>query len=117
MSFQCYTPRASLRATPVGGLFLSSDRTRRIIPDYCLNQAELLNGSRLLRISYSFCAVEVAGQGLEPIFEDASIGKLGQVSVAPRGAAPDAEPWVTSIVTVPLPQSPFPLSGEGRFDG
>ncbi len=117
MTFQCYTPRASLGSTPVGGLFISSDGNRCIIPDYCLNQAELLNGSRLLRLNYSSCIVEVAGRGLGPIFEDVSIGKLGEIQTAPRDMAPGIEPWVSSIVTLPLPQSLFPVSGEERFDG
>ena len=117
MPFQCYRSRASLRSTPIGGLFISCDGTRRIIPDYCLNQAELLNESRLLRLHYSSCEVEVAGQGLDQLFEDASMGKLGEIHVTPRGTAPGVEPWVTSIVVVPPPQSPFSVSGEERFDG
>lgn len=36
-----------------------------------LIQAELLHGSRLLRLRYSFCTNETAGQGLEPIWGDA----------------------------------------------
>ncbi len=79
MAFQCYTPRASLRSALMGGLFISTDGTRRVIPDHWLNQAELLDGSRLLRLSYSFCTVEVSGEGLDPIFEDASIGKVGAI--------------------------------------
>jgi hypothetical protein len=116
MSFQCYTPRTSLRSALTGGLFISCDGTRRVIPDHCLQQAELLNGSRFLRFSYSCCTIEVSGQGLDPVFEDASIGKLGAIQAVPPGPVPTGQLWVTSIVIVPLPQSPFSASGEGSFD-
>ena len=65
MSFQCYTSRASLRSTLIGGLFISTDGTSRVLPDHWLTYAELLEGSRLLRLGYSFCTIEVAGQCLD----------------------------------------------------
>ncbi len=107
MSFQCYTPRASLRSTLTGGLFISADGTRRIIPDHWLVQAELLNGSRLLRLNYSFCTVEVSGQCLDPIFEDAGVGKLGAVLAAASEKVPNGQLWVTSIVVVTPPEPRF----------
>jgi hypothetical protein len=116
MPLQCYTPRASLRSALAGGLFILASGSRRVIPDRWLNQAELLHGSRLLRLTYSFCSVEVSGEGLDPIFEDASIGRLGAIQAAPAGAIRDAQPWVTSIISVPLPEAPFPVSGRERFD-
>ena len=104
MSFQCYTPRASLRSALTGGLFISADGSRRIVPDHWLTQAELLHGSRLLRLSYSFCTIEVSGQYLDPIFEDAGIGKLGAVLAAASEAAPNGQLWVTSIVVIAPPE-------------
>jgi hypothetical protein len=83
------------------------DGTQRVIPDHWLNQAEILDGSRLLRLSYSFCIIEVSGRRLDPMFEDASSGKLGAIQVAPAGAVPGDEPWVTSIAATVPPQSPF----------
>ena len=112
MSFQCYTSRTSLRSTMTGALFVLSDGTQRVIPDHWLKQAEILNGSRLVRLSYSFCTIEVSGRGLNPIFEDASIGKLGAIQAAPLGATPGGELWVTNIVTIMPPQSNFPAFEE-----
>src|SRR5947209_1751666 len=95
MTFQCYIPRASIR-----GLFVSADGTRRVVPDHWLTQAELLEGTRLLRLSYTFCTIEVVGKCLDPIFEDASIGKLGAIQAAPAGQL-----WVTSIVAFTPPEA------------
>jgi hypothetical protein len=104
MSFQCYTSRASLRSALIGGLFISADGARRVVPDHYLTQAELLPGARLLRLSYTFCTIEVAGQCLELIFEDASIGKLGAIQVASPKEEPGRQTWVTSIVIMAGPQ-------------
>jgi len=109
MSFQCYTSRTSLRAAMTGALFIWSDGRQRVIPDQWLHQAELLNESRLLRLTYSLCTIEVSGRALDSIFEDASIGKLGAIQVAPSESAPGGELWVTSIIETALPQSPFPV--------
>ncbi len=116
MSFQCYTSRTTLRSTMTGALFVSSDGTRRVIPDHWLNQAELLQGARLLRLSYSFCTIEIAGRDLGPVFEDAGTGKLGMVQTAPPQSVPGEQPWITSIVVIALPQSPFSEFDEGSFD-
>jgi hypothetical protein len=107
MSFQCYFPRASLRSALIGGLFVSADGTRRLVPDHWLLQAELLDGARLLRLSYSCCTIEVAGQLLQPIFEDVSIGRLGAIHVAPATSAPHGRLWVTSIVAITPAEAPF----------
>jgi hypothetical protein len=106
MSFQCYTNRASLRSTLTGGLFISGDGSRRIIPDHWLMQAELIEGGRLLRLNYSFCTIEISGQCLDPIFEDAGVGKLGAILAATSETIPNGQLWVTSIVIVtpPAPQ-------------
>jgi len=94
----------------IGGLFISADGGRRVVPDHWLTQAELLEGARLLRLSYTFCTIEVAGECLDLIFEDASIGKLGAIQAAPPQAAPGGQLWVTSIVAFAPPEasvSPF----------
>jgi hypothetical protein len=107
MPHQCYTPRTSMRSALTGGLFIAADGSQRIIPDHWLVQAELLNGSRLLRLSYSFCAIELSGQYLDPIFEDAAVGKLGAVRAAASEEIPDEQLWVTSIVVVAPSEPPF----------
>jgi hypothetical protein len=112
MSFQCYTPRALLRSASLGGLFGLADGSRHAIPDHWLAQATLLHAGNLLRLNYTFCTVEIAGQGLDPIFEDASIGKIGAVQVAPPGSAPGGQLWVTSIIVIAPSPSP-----ESQFEG
>ena len=104
MSFQCYTSRTSLRSALIGGLFISADGTRRLVPDHWLIRADLMEGARLLRLSYTFCTIEVAGQCLDQLFEDASIGKLGAIQAAPNRAAPGGQLWVTSIVAISPPE-------------
>ena len=116
MSFKCYTPRASLRSALIGGLFILADGTRRVISDHWLIQAELLNGGRLLRLTYTFCTVEVAGQCLDPIFEDAGIGKLGAILAAPREAVSNGQLWVTSIVAISPPEASFSAFERERSD-
>ncbi len=107
MSFRCYIPRASLRSALIGGLFVSADGTRRLVPDLWLLQAEILDGARLLLLGYSCCTIEVAGQLLEPIFEDASIGKLGAIHVAPERPAPHGCLWVTSVTAMTPAEAPL----------
>jgi len=107
MSFQCYIPRASLRSALIGGLFVSSDGTQRLVPDHWLHQAELLDGERLLRLSYSCCTIEVTGQLLHPIFEDASIGKVGAIHAAPEQLAPHGRLWVTSVTAITPAEAPL----------
>jgi hypothetical protein len=97
MPFQCYVTRASLRSASIGGVFTSGG-VSRLIPDHLLTQAELLERGRLVRLSYTFCTIEVTGQFLDPIFEDAGIGKLGAIRVAPLQEERSEGLWVTSIV-------------------
>ncbi len=116
MSFQCYTSRPLLRSNSIGGLFISADGSRRIVPDHWLAQIELLPGGHLLRLSYSFCIVEITGQYLDPIFEDAGVGKLGAVVAAASEAAPNGQLWVTSIIFIAPPQAPASVSDQESFD-
>lgn len=96
----CYTPRTSLRSGAVCGLFIRADGTRLIIPDRWLTEACLTDDDRLLRLTYTFCMIEIAGRHLKPILEDVSTGKLGAVQELPSRVAEDGEPWVSSIVMI-----------------
>ena len=107
MSFECYIPCTLLRSAMIGGLFVSADGRRRLVSDHWLHQAELLDRERLLRLSYSCCTIEVAGQLLQPIFEDASIGKLGAIHVAPERPAPHGCLWVTSVTAMTPAEAPL----------
>ncbi len=116
MPFPCYTPRAKMHSAPIGGFFISSDGRRIVIPDHWLTLAELSEGGRLLRLDYTFCSIEIAGECLDPILEDVAIGKLGAVQVAPPDAALEGRPWVTSIVVIMSPASPEVPSELGVLD-
>ena len=70
-------------------------------------QAEILEGERLMRLSYTCCTIEVADQLLEPIFEDASIGKLGAIHAAPPQPAPHGLLWVTSVTVMTPAEAPL----------
>lgn len=99
MTFQCYVPR-SLQHIVVGAVFITLDGVRRSIPDHWLARVELCEKGRLLRLIYTFGTIEVAGQGLEVLFEDATAGRLGIVSQAPPAASHHAQPWVSSLVAL-----------------
>ncbi len=107
MSFQCYTPRTSLRPNINGGMFTLADGTRRFIPDHWLTHAELVKGSSLVRLTYTFCMIEISGHRLDPIFEDATTSRLGAVQAAsPSATTPSEQLRVTNIVVVaPASQS------------
>src|SRR5207247_11193606 len=91
----------------IGSPFVSADGTLSLVPDHWLPQAAVLDGERLLRLSYSCCTIEVAGQLLQPIFEDASIGKLGAIHVAPATPAPHGRLWVTSVTAMTPAEAPL----------
>jgi hypothetical protein len=95
----CYLPR-SLQHTVVGAVFVTLDGVRHLIPDQWLWRAELHEKGRLLRLIYTFGTIEVAGQGLEVLFEDAAAGRLGIVSQAPPTVVPHGQPWVCSLVSL-----------------
>ena len=87
-----------------GGIFISADGSRRIIPDHYLNSAKLQSDLTLLRLCYSFCVVDISGYRLKAIFDDVADGKLGTVKVPyPADAninAVNIVPKVTSIVYI-----------------
>jgi hypothetical protein len=99
MTFQCYLPR-SLQQTAIGAVFVALDGVRHLIPDHWLSRAELHHNGRMLRLIYAFGTIEVAGEGLEVLFEDATAGRLGTVSQAPPATLPPVRPWVSSLVTL-----------------
>ena len=107
MSFRCYIPRASLRSALIGGLFVSADGTQRLVPDHWLLQAELIDGARLLRLSYSCCTIEVAGQLFEPLFEDAKHRAAAGRDLCGASKAPHGRLRVTSVVAITPAEAPF----------
>ena len=90
MTFQCYFPRSS-QPTAIGPVFVMADGIRRVIPDHWFVRAELSEKGRLLRLVYTGCTIEVAGQGLEVLFEDATLGQLG------LAASPGSAAWSPSL--------------------
>ena len=111
-----YTPRNS---NYIGGIFITADGSRRVIPDHWLHYATLEDDSTLLRLCYSSCTMEVRGRRLDKIFEDASFGRIGTIAV--NVPADDAKavnatssPFVTSIIHVPM--SPLAASDLERSD-
>ena len=100
---KCYSARIGAHFT--GGIFITSDGFRRMIPDVCLNEAKLEDN--LLRLKYSSCVMEVSGYRLEKIFDDAAIGKLGTLTVAVPADNPDVAdakdaPFITSIIHIAM---------------
>jgi hypothetical protein len=82
VTFQCYFPRSS-QPSAIGAVFVTVDGVRRLIPDHWLAQAELSEHGRLLRLIYGCCTIEVAGQHLETLFQDAKVGRLGMILQGP----------------------------------
>ena len=99
MTFQCYLPRSSQTAA-IGAVFVTARGVRRFIPDHFLAEAELSEQGRLLRLIYTCCTVEVAGQRLEVLFEDAIVGRLGTILQGPSALVPRDQPWVSSILAI-----------------
>ncbi len=120
MNAKCYTPRAEHRAALIGGLFIRANKDSCLVPDHCLVKAELLSGSRKLKLTYSYCIVEVAGRCLDAIYEDACVGKLGTVRVASpqeNESAPDNELCVASLVITPPLETEYPVSEQEWING
>ena len=120
MNLKCYTPRAEHRAALIGGLFIRSNNDSCLVPDHCLVKAELLSGSRKLKLTYSYCIVEVAGRCLDAIYEDSCIGKLGTVRVASpeeNESAPDNQLCVASLVITPPLEIEYPASEQEWING
>lgn len=109
MTFQCYLPRSSERAV-IGAVFVTTDGSRRLIPDHCLAEVKLCEQGRLLRLVYTSCAVEVAGQRPEGLFEDAIVGRLGTILQPPPGSAARDQVWVSSPVAI------VPATADSRLD-
>jgi hypothetical protein len=99
VTFQCYLSRSS-QSTVIGAVFVTAGGVRRFIPDHLLAEAELSEQGRLLRLTYTFCTVEVAGQRLQVLFEDAIVGRLGTILQALPAPPPRDQPWVSSIMAI-----------------
>jgi hypothetical protein len=99
VTFQCYFPRSS-QPSAIGAVFVTADGVRRLIPDHWLAQAELSEQSRLLRLIYTCCTIEVAGQRLETLFEDAMVSRLGVIVEGPAVFMPGDQLWVNSILAI-----------------
>jgi len=94
----CYKPRNSDR---VGGIFITADGTRCMIPDKYLKSAKLQNDSTLLRLSYSAFVVDISGYCLGDIFNDVINGKLGTVIVPnPADDKPDSDIYATNVTSI-----------------
>jgi hypothetical protein len=100
MTSHCYVSRTSLRSALLGPVIALGDGVQRIIPDPWFRQAELLREGRLLRLHYTFCVIEIAGQKLGAIFEDASAGHLGFLQAAHGEPKPEGELWITGITVI-----------------
>jgi hypothetical protein len=99
VTFQCYLPRF-FESSVIGAVFVTMGGVRRFIPDDFLVEAELSEQGRLLRLTYTCCTVEVAGQRLEVLFEDAIVGRLGTILQAPLASLAPVQPWVSSILAI-----------------
>ena len=99
MTFQCYFLRSS-QPSVIGAVFVTADGVRRLIPDHWLAQAELSGHGRLLRLIYSCCTIEVAGQHLETLFQDAMVGRLGMILEGPAVSMPGDQLSVNSILAI-----------------
>ena len=99
MTSPCYLPRSSERSV-IGAIFVTIGGVRRFIPDHLLAEAELSEQGRLLRLTYTCCTVEVAGQGLDALFEDAIVGRLGTILQTPSASLPRDQPWVSRIMAI-----------------
>ena len=99
MTSQCYLPRSS-ESSAIGAVFVTAGGVRRFIPDHFLAEAELSEQGRLLRLTYTCCTVEVAGQRLEVLFEDAIVGRLGTILQVPPASVPRDQLWVSSIMAI-----------------
>src|SRR2546426_11001380 len=96
VTFQCYFPRSS-QPSAIGAVFVTADGVRRLVPDHWLAQAELSENGRLLRLIYSCCTIEVAGQDLGALFQDATVGRMGMILEGPAVSMPGDQLWVNSI--------------------
>jgi len=114
----CYSTRIGRHY--VGGIFITSDGFRRMIPDDELKEAKFEDN--ILRLNYSTCVMEVSGYRLEKIFDDATIGKLGTLTVAVPADNPEAAndaadlPFITSIIHIAMtPQAASDMESEYEY--
>ena len=99
MTFQGYLPRSS-ESTAIGAVFVTAVGVRRFIPGHFLAEAELSEQGRLLRLISTCSTVEVAGQCLAVLFEDAIVGRLGTIVQSASTPVPRDQPWISSIMAI-----------------
>lgn len=99
MTSHCYLPR-SFESTVIGAVFVTAGGDRRFLPDRFLMEAELSEQGRLPRLIYACCTLEVVGQRLDTLFEDALVSRLGSVLQAPPSSAPRDQLWVSCIMAI-----------------
>ena len=98
----------------IGGVFVSADGSRRVIPNHLLTQAKL-EDETLLRLHYSYGTVEIVGRRLNTVFRDAATGRLGTVTIDAEDAVRSTTaPIITSIVYIP--ESSLAASARERSD-
>ncbi len=94
----CYTTRSAFRKQNAGAVFTFLAGQRRWIPDLCVSYAQVSPDASELKLVYSACVVNLYGQHLGSIFEDAMSHQLGEIQ---EGGVPDGLPktglWVTSM--------------------
>jgi hypothetical protein len=72
-----YMPHTAARN---GETLIFSDGTCRFLHNHYFAEAKLINDSTLLKLYYSFCRVEIAGERLKAIFNDIAAGRMGTIS-------------------------------------
>jgi len=84
-----------------GETFIFPDGTRRFIHHRYFVQAKLMNDETLLKLYYSFCRVEIAGENLNYILTDLVTDRMGTIFIDPEdyGNSPKRV-VITSIVYI-----------------
>jgi hypothetical protein len=108
VTFQCTSPGSS-QPCAIGTVFVTADELPRLILDHWLVQAELSEHGRLLRLIC--CAIEVTGQHLETLFQDAWVGRM-RVVEGPAVSMPGDQLWVNRILAI-APADAFPAFVKG----
>jgi hypothetical protein len=92
-------PRPS-DGSAAGAIFVTAGGVRCFVPDHWLVEVELSEQGRLLRLTSAGCSVEVAGQRLEGLVEDAIVARLGRLLQTPSMPELPHQPWISSIVAM-----------------
>jgi len=88
--------------TSIGETIIITDGTRRVLANSYFVNAKLMNESTLLKLYYSYCRVEIAGENLNAIFNDIVAGKMGTISIDENIPQFASIPVITSIIYIPI---------------